>query len=128
MMNAALCCVGFMGCHSGLASYGETRHGKAVKRSKGIKKYSGKFRSLDERWGDYYYLATTKKGRRVVLNFMDPVYFSLVSPVLACISIKDGLISWNDQFMKWSNWPCVLPRGFVGTVVDPMLNIRYKTK
>ncbi len=109
-------------------SYGETRHGKAMKKvEKGIKKYSGKFRSLDERWGDYYYLATTKKGHRVVLNFMDPVYFFTRFPSVGVYLDK----RWAN-ILERSIYEVVklavrfLPWGFVGTVVDPMLNIRYK--
>ncbi|MBI2519728.1 MAG: hypothetical protein HYV97_04905 [Bdellovibrio sp.] len=109
-------------------SYGEVRLWKAMNKvEKGIKKYSGKFRSLDERWGDYYYLATNKKGHRLVLNFMDPVYYFTRFPSVGMYLDK----RWAN-ILERSLYEVVklavrfLPWGFVGTVVDPLLNIRYK--
>ena len=111
MMNAALCCVGFMGCHSGLASYGETRHGKAVKRSKGIKKYSGKFRPSTSVGVIITILPPPRRAVAWCLTSWTLFIFHSFPQCWRVSSIKDGLISWNDQFMKWSNWPCVLPTG-----------------
>jgi len=111
-------------------TYGETRHWKAMKKvEKGIRKYRGKFRSLDERWGDYYYLATNKSGHRLVLNFMDPVYYFTRFPSVGMYVDK----RWANVLER-SIYEVVklavrfLPWGFVGTVVDPLLNIRYKNQ
>jgi len=110
--------------------YGQKRYSKKLgKISKAIKKHAKHYRSIDEQWGDYFYLATNKKGKQVVLNFADGVYYFTSFPSTSIQLERRWAYVVERSVYELTKFAIrFLPWGFVSTVVDPLLNIRYKSQ
>lgn len=97
------------------------------KVEKRVKKFSKRYKKVENDFGPYFASAITKKGKNVVVNFNDAPFYLLKIPSISYIFAHPNLITLERGSYELLKIALkFIPIGAVSTIGESILNFRYK--
>ena len=111
-------------------SFGEKKYNKRVsKAKKRHNKHKDKFNEVGAFYGNHFSRAINRKGKEIIVNWLDPVYLFSSRPSTTFRFARPYAYALERSIYEVAKLAVrFLPWGFVGTIVDPLLNARYKSQ